>query len=99
MQAQQKAFTLGPATLPRSLPPITCLKRNYYTLASMTTFLKNKHALKMLGALHKLYFHFPVKEVGVMGKKTCLYLNYAGKQSEDYSEPRENVREKKNPYS
>jgi len=34
-----------------------------------------------------------------MGKKTCLYLNYAGKQSEDYSEPRENVREKKNPYS
>lgn len=49
----------------------------------------------MLGVLHKLYFHFPVKEVGVMGKKTCFFLNYAGEQSEDYSEPRENVREKK----
>lgn len=52
----------------------------------------------MLGVLHKLYFHFPAKDIEVMGKKTCLYLNYAGKQSEYYSEPRENVREKKNAY-
>ena len=49
----------------------------------------------MLGMFHKFYFHFPAKETRVMGKKTCLYLNYAGKQSEDYSEPKENVRGKK----
>ena len=48
----------------------------------------------MLGVLHKLYFHLPAKEIGVMGKKTCLYLNYVGELSKDYCEPKENVRGK-----
>lgn len=48
----------------------------------------------MLGVLHKVHIHLPAKEMGVMGKKTCLYLNYVGKQSKDYHETKENVRGK-----
>lgn len=75
-----KSFHSGPATLPRSLLPITCLKRHHYTLASITIFLKINMLLKCWGCF--------INYISIFCKGNwSLYLNYAGKQSEDYCKP------------